>query len=166
MFVCPMLIEVFCKTIIGADDVAESSSGWTKQEESLDQSQVHNLKMIFIDVLCNIWILLQVFFTLPFKFLWGVNKESSMASIFDCKVNDEPMFMILRRNKACSLFHFFVVLNLVGDTACKWMCFSICLFTLDSKDCVIPNLVWMWILSFLHAHRTWIPYGFSCYQLF
>jgi hypothetical protein len=54
MFVCPMLIDVFCKTIIRADDVAESSGGWTKQEESLDQSQVHNLKMIFIDVLCNI----------------------------------------------------------------------------------------------------------------
>jgi hypothetical protein len=28
-----MLIEVLCKTIVGADGIAESSGGWTKQEE-------------------------------------------------------------------------------------------------------------------------------------
>jgi hypothetical protein len=50
-----------------------------------------------------------------------------VASTFDCRVNGEPMFMVLRRNKACSLCHWFVVLNLVGDTTCKWIYISVCL---------------------------------------
>jgi hypothetical protein len=38
-------------------------------------------------------------------------------------------------------------LNLVANTARKWMYFSVVCLPL-TQDCGIPKLVWMWILGF------------------
>jgi hypothetical protein len=76
-----------------------------------------------------------------------------VACTFDCRVNGEPMFMVLRRNKVCSLCDWFAVLNLVGDTTCKWIYIFVVCLPWTQKIVLFPTSR-MWILLFFHAHRT------------